>query len=144
MLFTKDSTNAWIQLSDLRAPTLTLNAAVGNGFPNTATSSDQDPLGGILGSLLGETPAAQRARIEEATRGANDLTSMVRQKKKPASVETSAGTNGAAGGVKASPVATNGRVTRGKRAAAEIAGNELGTNGSKRAKVEDAEEDELA
>lgn len=33
--------------------------------------------------MLGESPAAQKARIEEASKGANDLTGLVK-KKKPA------------------------------------------------------------
>ena len=38
-------------------------------------------MNGLLGSLLGESSAAQKARIEEATKSANDLTSMIRHKK---------------------------------------------------------------
>ena len=37
----------------------------------------------MLGSILGETPAQQKVRIEEATKKANDLSGLVRHKKKP-------------------------------------------------------------
>ncbi len=47
------------------------------------TSAGSKSVGGILGSLLGESPAAQKARIEEATKEANDLTGLVRHSKKP-------------------------------------------------------------
>lgn len=40
--------------------------------------------------MLGESPAAQRARIEEASKGANDLTRLVK-KKKPAAEESHKG-----------------------------------------------------
>lgn len=39
-----------------------------------------NPLGGILGSMLGETPAQQKVRIEQATKGANDLSGLIRKK----------------------------------------------------------------
>ena len=39
------------------------------------------PLGGILGSTLGETPAAQEARLEEATEGAKDLTNLIKRRR---------------------------------------------------------------
>lgn len=42
-----------------------------------------DPVGGILGSLLGASPKAQKARIEEATKEAIDLTGLVRHRKRP-------------------------------------------------------------
>lgn len=41
-----------------------------------------DPLRGVLGAMLGESPAQQRARIEEASRNANDLTGLVKHKKR--------------------------------------------------------------
>ena len=40
-----------------------------------------NPLSGILGSILGESSEAQKARLEEAATGANDLTNLVRKKK---------------------------------------------------------------
>ncbi|KAF2807698.1 uncharacterized protein BDZ99DRAFT_392285 [Mytilinidion resinicola] len=36
---------------------------------------------GLLGDLLGADPAAQKARLDEAAKGANDLTGLVRKKK---------------------------------------------------------------
>ena len=33
--------------------------------------------------MLGESPQALKARIEEATKGANDLSGMIKHKKKP-------------------------------------------------------------
>lgn len=45
------------------------------------TIDGSNPLSGILGSILGESPAAQRARLEEASKSANDLTDLVKRKK---------------------------------------------------------------
>jgi len=58
-------------LIDLRHPTA------------AATSDAQNPLGGILGSILGESADAQKARIEAVTKTANDLTGLIKHKKKP-------------------------------------------------------------
>lgn len=65
---------------DLRAPPVDVNAALGGpaGAPDGT-----NPLTGILGAALGESPAEQQARIEEAKKGANDLTGLVRRKKAP-------------------------------------------------------------
>ena len=40
-----------------------------------------NPLNGILGSILGESTTAQRARLDEASKGARDVTGLVRRKK---------------------------------------------------------------
>ena len=64
------------QLVDLRNPSVALD-----GEGSAAVGADP-VLGGLLGSLLGETPAQKRTRLEEATKGANDLTGMVRHRKK--------------------------------------------------------------
>ncbi|PNS16030.1 NASP-related protein sim3 [Sphaceloma murrayae] len=61
------------RLTDLKGPVVTLN-----GGPAGAPSADA--LGGILGSILGESTAEQKARIAEATKGANDLTGLVKKK----------------------------------------------------------------
>jgi len=54
-----------------------------NGVTGLAGAPDgSDALKGILGSLLGQSPAAQKARIEEVTKSANDLTGLIRHKKK--------------------------------------------------------------
>ena len=47
-----------------------------------------NPLSGILGSILGESSAAQKARLEEASKGAKDLTNLIKRKK-PAEGEAS-------------------------------------------------------
>ncbi|KAL9013646.1 MAG: hypothetical protein Q9173_001676 [Seirophora scorigena] len=39
------------------------------------------PLGGILGSILRESPATQREKLTEASKGAKDLTNLVKRKK---------------------------------------------------------------
>jgi len=63
-----------------------------NGITGPAGAPDgSNPLVGILGSLLGESPAQQKSRIEEATKSANDLTGMVR-KKKPEAAKSDAST----------------------------------------------------
>ena len=78
-------------------------------------------LGGILGATLGESPAEQAARIEEAKKTATDLTGLVRHKKKSAGATPEPSTNG----------------TNGKRKAED---GEAGDN-AKKAKVEDAPEE---
>ena len=40
-----------------------------------------NPLSRILGSILGESDTAQNKRIEEASKGAKDLTGLVKRKK---------------------------------------------------------------
>ena len=69
-----------MQLDELRKPPVTIGDPTGSG-----TIDGTNPLVGILGSLLGEPPAAQKERIEEATKDANDLTNLVKRKKTPAS-----------------------------------------------------------
>lgn len=59
-----------------------------NDPTGVGTIDGSDPLGGILGSILGESPAAQKARLEEASKGAKDLTNLIRRKK-PATGEAS-------------------------------------------------------
>jgi len=83
------------QLVELRQPPVSINDPTGTG-----TLDGSNPLSGILGSILGESPAAQKARLEEASRGATDLTNLVK-KKKPAHPESDAA--GASG------VQTNGK-----------------------------------
>ncbi|MCJ1439097.1 hypothetical protein MMC27_008488 [Xylographa pallens] len=64
------------RLVELRQPPVSVNDPRGTGAVDGAT-----PLSGILGSILGESPESQRARIEEASQGAQDLTNLVRRKK---------------------------------------------------------------
>ncbi|KAG8628701.1 hypothetical protein KVT40_002566 [Elsinoe batatas] len=99
------------RLTDLKGP-----VTAPNGGP--AGASDADAIGGILGSLLGESAAEQKARIAEAMKGANDLSGLIK-KKKPA---------------KPAPAAAEGAPST-KRKLDDADGN--GTNG-KKAKVEDA------
>ena len=62
------------QLEELRKPAVTM------GGPGA-----DDPMAGMLQQILGETSAEQKARIAEATKGANDLSGLVKKKKaKPA------------------------------------------------------------
>lgn len=60
------------------------------------THDGSDPLNGVLGAMLGESPAEQKARIEQAMKSANDLSGLVRHKKKSAETEqaTARETNG--------------------------------------------------
>lgn len=98
--------------------------------PSNPSAIDTAPLRGLLGSLLGETPDAQRTRIEEATKGANDLTGMIRKKKAKVTEEGKAVVNG------------SGQATGKRKAVAEE--RSIREDG-KRARVEDVEEqDELA
>lgn len=64
------------QLVELRQPPVSLNDHTWTGSVDGA-----NPLSGILGSILGESAAAQKARLDEASEGANDLTGLVRRKK---------------------------------------------------------------
>ncbi|KAJ9648993.1 hypothetical protein H2199_000906 [Coniosporium tulheliwenetii] len=67
------------RLHDLRNPPSRMPAVIGPaGAPD-----GNNPLNGVLGSLLGESSAEQKARIEQATKSANDLSGLVRHKKKP-------------------------------------------------------------
>jgi HAT1-interacting factor 1 len=75
------------QLVELRQPPVSINAPTGIGAVDGA-----NPFGGILGSILGESPEAQKERLDEAAKGANDLTNLVRRKK-PGHDDTGAWTN---------------------------------------------------
>ncbi|KAL8943306.1 MAG: hypothetical protein Q9216_001149 [Gyalolechia sp. 2 TL-2023] len=58
-------------------------------FNGTSASDNADraeQLGGILGSILGEPPAAQREKLDEASKGAKDLSNLVKRKKPTPSV----------------------------------------------------------
>ncbi|KAL8999751.1 MAG: hypothetical protein Q9169_001424 [Polycauliona sp. 2 TL-2023] len=64
------------RLIELRQPPVSIN--------DPSKSGDDDglrPLGGILGSILGESPAAQSLRLDEAFKGAQDLSNLVKRKK---------------------------------------------------------------
>ncbi|CAF9935967.1 MAG: hypothetical protein ALECFALPRED_006648 [Alectoria fallacina] len=64
------------RLVELRQPPVSINDPTGRGM-----FDGSNPLSGILGSVLGESPAAQKARLEEASRGAKDLTNLIKRKK---------------------------------------------------------------
>ncbi|KAG9844903.1 hypothetical protein KCU98_g11309, partial [Aureobasidium melanogenum] len=55
----------------------------------TPVGAAENPLRGILGGMLGETPADQKQRIAEATANANDLSGLIK-KKKPAATTAAA------------------------------------------------------
>ncbi|KAL3424392.1 histone H1-binding protein [Phlyctema vagabunda] len=79
-------------------------------------------IGGALGQSLGESPAEAKARIEEATKSANDLSGLVRRKKEKAAEGD------------APEITTNG----GKRKAEEDAEE---SDSTKKAKTDDANEE---
>lgn len=62
------------QLAELKAPPVDVNTVLKGVLP--------DSTGGILGALLGETPSEAALRVEEARKGATDLSGMVRKKDK--------------------------------------------------------------
>lgn len=64
------------KLVELRQPPVSVNDPRGMG-----TIDGSNPLASILGSILGESPAAQSARLDEASQGAQDLTSLVKRKR---------------------------------------------------------------
>ncbi len=83
-------------------------------------------LGGLFGAVLGETPEQTQARVAEATKGAVDLTSMVRKKTKP---ETDSA--GAAAAAAPAESSTNGK----RKAEDELV--ETGGESPKKARVEE-------
>lgn len=83
-------------------------------------------LGGLFGAVLGETPEQTQARVAEATKGAVDLTSMVRKKAKPEG-ESAAG---------AAVPAAESSASNGKRKA-EDEPVETGGEAPKKARVEE-------
>lgn len=77
--------NTVVQLVDLKADPVDAKDLLG---------ADANPLGGILGATLGESPAETKARVEEAKKTANDLTGLVRKKKPAPDAEAPANSNG--------------------------------------------------
>lgn len=67
-------------MAELKAPPVDVKDALYG--PN---SGKGNPIAGILGTTLGESPEDAAARVEEAKKNANDLTGLVRHKKKPTS-----------------------------------------------------------
>lgn len=76
--------NLNLQLVDLKKDPLSANELLSEGV---------NPLGGLLGAALGGSAAEVQARVEEATKNAVDLSSLVR-KKKPKDDEATTPTNG--------------------------------------------------
>ncbi|KAK3674596.1 hypothetical protein LTR78_005682 [Recurvomyces mirabilis] len=110
------------RLVDLRNPAVSLSGA---GGPAGAPDGG-DPLRGVLGAMLGESRPEQEKRIADATAQANDLSGLVKHKKKPrAELAVSDATNGATADGK------------GKRKSEEVVDGEA-AGSSKRARVEDA------
>ncbi|KAL8772187.1 MAG: hypothetical protein Q9209_002622 [Squamulea sp. 1 TL-2023] len=64
------------RLIELRQPPASVNDPSNNGGDDGIT-----PLGGILGSILGESQAAQSLRLDQASKGAKDLSNLVKRKK---------------------------------------------------------------
>ena len=108
------------QVIELRQPPVSVSDPTGTGTLDGST-----PLSGILGSILGESPEEQKKRLEEASKGANDLTNLVKRKKRSPSHEVAA---------EKEPVSTNG-----KRKADSLVEDETSMNG-KKAKVGETEE----
>ncbi|KAI4238843.1 MAG: hypothetical protein LQ349_000813 [Xanthoria aureola] len=71
------------RLIELRQPPVSMNDPSKNDHDDGLT-----PLGGILGSMLGESPAAQTLRLDEASKGAKDLSNLVKRKKPTAETTT--------------------------------------------------------
>lgn len=112
-------TDGFLKLVELRQPPVSINDPTGTGAIDGA-----NPLSGILGSILGESPAAQKARIEEATKGAHDLTNLVKRKR-PASDDRQDGVPSAA-------------VNGGGKRTLEFADEVQEAGSMKKAKVEEA------
>jgi HAT1-interacting factor 1 len=62
-----------MKLVDLLRPPLSIND------PSQNTDS-LNTLNGIIGQIIGKSPAEQKARLDEVAKGANDLSSLVRRK----------------------------------------------------------------
>lgn len=110
------------RLVELRQPPVSISDPTGMG-----TIDGSNPLSGILGSILGESPAAQKARLEEASKGAKDLTNLIKRKK-PAEGEASKDSE-------SHDIQTNGKRKVGFRGEVE----EVGTG--KKAKISEGAED---
>jgi HAT1-interacting factor 1 len=71
-------------LVDLKKPPMDVEGVLGA----------DNPMSGILGAALGESPAQAQARIDEAKKGAKDLSGLVRKKEKKPEPEPEPETNG--------------------------------------------------
>ncbi|EMC95838.1 hypothetical protein BAUCODRAFT_34605 [Baudoinia panamericana UAMH 10762] len=115
------------RLVDLRNP----NAASLSADPMSGMGDGgADALKGMLGAMLGDSKAEQQKKIAEATAQANDLSGLVKHRKK---VKAEEGTKGVAG-AGAAAATTNGT---GKRKAENVDDSVVQ---GKKAKIEDAQE----
>jgi len=107
-----------LRVIELRQAPVSINDPTGTGALDGA-----NPLSGILGSILGESPEAQKARIEEATKEAKDVTNLIRRNKP----------------VKADADASASTTSNGKRKV-EFAETVEEIGNGKKARVEDADD----
>ncbi|KAK1049794.1 hypothetical protein LTR12_012833 [Friedmanniomyces endolithicus] len=115
------------RLRDLRNPAVSMSGVSG---VLTGDGGGGDPLRGVPGAMLGESGVEQRKRVADATEKANDLTGLVKHRKKKERVEEVDGAGIAVGAVSG----------KGKRKAEEVDGEGSGNGGAingKKAKVED-------
>ncbi|KAK7719193.1 hypothetical protein SLS57_005928 [Botryosphaeria dothidea] len=116
------------RLTDLRGPAISLSAPSNPaGAPDPA-----NPLSGILGELLGQAPAEERAEQKKKIEGASDISGLVKRKK-PAAAATAGSASSAGGASKENGLeASSASGTKRKSEAPEDETVE------KKAKVEDA------
>ena len=118
------------RLFDLRKPTVSVKEA---GAKLDAT---ENPVSGIMSQILGESKETQKKILEDAARGATDLSGLVKRKKPKTSVDG----EGTSASATPEPSAQPASSLNGKRKVelAEVT-EEIGTG--KKARVEDAEDD---
>lgn len=102
---------------------------------------DENPFQGLLGEIMagGGDPATARRKLQEALGGANDLTSMVRKKVKPAEEPAVAGPSGSKAGSDGGSSVGKGK----RRAESDVEMEEGEKEASKKARVEEAEDSGL-
>lgn len=114
------------RLVDLRNPAISLSGMNAQAGPAGAPDGT-DPLRGVLGAMLGESEGERKKRIAEATAGANDLSGLVKHRKKP----------------KADSAAPEAVIEgKGKRKAEEVADAANGVDKGKKVKFAASVEDE--
>ncbi|KAL4889727.1 hypothetical protein BDV59DRAFT_186064 [Aspergillus ambiguus] len=74
------------RLTDLRRPPVSLE---------DSNAQNEAFLKGILGQMIGQTPAQQAARLDAASKNANDLSGLVKKRKQPSSQEAGSTEQGA-------------------------------------------------
>ncbi|EAU34682.1 conserved hypothetical protein [Aspergillus terreus NIH2624] len=73
------------RLIDLRRPPVSIEES---------NDKNEAFLKGILGQMMGETPAQQAARLDAATKNANDLSGLVKKRKQPSSQPSEGASSG--------------------------------------------------